>query len=186
MQRGGRHTKQMTDPAALKKITALEDELQKLRAQIAMIVTVAPGPSAHSFTLFLNMSHDLQMLSKLKPNTVMVCVPLGLTQCQNTPGTPLMSPLTRPVLCSTPRTDAAPPPPPPPPPPLPPPPCPRSSTESSSVLELIRKRKNVDRNGVKGQLKTQYLEKGLENKHIPSMLDVLKDLTQVKLRSVER
>ncbi|XP_024912661.1 mitochondrial fission regulator 2 isoform X2 [Cynoglossus semilaevis] len=154
MQRGGRHTKQMTDPAALKKITALEDELQKLRAQIAMIVTVAPGPS--------------------------------LTQCQNTPGTPLMSPLTRPVLCSTPRTDAAPPPPPPPPPPLPPPPCPRSSTESSSVLELIRKRKNVDRNGVKGQLKTQYLEKGLENKHIPSMLDVLKDLTQVKLRSVER
>lgn len=43
-QRGGRSVRQATDPDALKKITLLENELLKLRAQIAMIVTAAPAP----------------------------------------------------------------------------------------------------------------------------------------------
>lgn len=42
-QGGGRSVRQTSNPDALKKITALESELLKLRAQIAMIVTAAPG-----------------------------------------------------------------------------------------------------------------------------------------------
>ncbi|KAI3364365.1 hypothetical protein L3Q82_011162, partial [Scortum barcoo] len=56
-------------------------------------------------------------------------------------------------------------------------PCLGSSTETSSVLELIRQRKKDKDSG---------LSSGSEVKGIPSMLDVLKDLNQVKLRSVER
>lgn len=79
-----------------------------------------------------------------------------------------------PTLTSTPRC-APPPPPPPPPPPLP---CTNSSAESSSVLELIRQRRNKETGS--------DLNREVNNKHIPSMLDVLKDLNQVKLRSVQR
>lgn len=42
-QRRGRVLEQDTQPEALQKISALEEELQKLRAQIAMIVTVPAG-----------------------------------------------------------------------------------------------------------------------------------------------
>lgn len=42
-QRGVISVRQSADPDALKKITALENELLKLRAQIAMIVTPASG-----------------------------------------------------------------------------------------------------------------------------------------------
>ncbi|XP_042359579.1 mitochondrial fission regulator 2 [Plectropomus leopardus] len=145
VQRGGGAARQTTDPEALKKITALESELLKLRAQIAMIVTAAPAS--------------------------------GLTESQNTPGTPLMSPPPLPALTSTPRCAAPPPPPPPPPPPLPPP-CPASSTETSSVFELIRQRRKKE--------KDQDLPQDSKVKGLPSMLDVLKDLNQVKLRSVKR
>ncbi|XP_040920481.1 mitochondrial fission regulator 2 [Toxotes jaculatrix] len=143
-QRGGRPVRQTTDPDALKKITALESELLKLRAQIAMIVTAAPAA--------------------------------GPIECQNVPDTPLMSPPPPPAHTSTPRSAA------PPPPPPPPPPCPGSSTETLSVLELIHQRRKKD------QLKPQgaSLSTGLEVKQVPSMLDVLKDLNNVKLRSVER
>lgn len=41
-QRGGRSVRQKTNPDALKKISELESELLKLRAQIARIVTAAP------------------------------------------------------------------------------------------------------------------------------------------------
>ncbi|XP_045916452.1 mitochondrial fission regulator 2 isoform X2 [Micropterus dolomieu] len=140
-QRGGRPVRQTTNTDALEKITVLESELLKLRAQIAMIVTAAPAS--------------------------------GPIESQNAPGTPLMYPPPRPALTSTPRCAA-----PPPPPPPPPPPCPSSSTETSSVLQLIRQRRKDEKDLDKGQ--------GLEVKGIPSMLDVLKDLNQVKLRSVER
>ncbi|XP_068610099.1 mitochondrial fission regulator 2 [Brachionichthys hirsutus] len=142
---GGGCVRQTTDHAALKKITALENELQKLRAQIATIVTAAPAS--------------------------------GLNKSQNAPGTPLVS---SPAHTSTPRCAARPPP--PPPPPLPPPPalsCPSSFTESLSVLELIRHRKKDEKALDKKQLRPQV-------RGIPSMLDVLKDLKQVQLRSVER
>ncbi|XP_031177775.1 mitochondrial fission regulator 2 [Sander lucioperca] len=136
-QRGGRFVRQRTEPDALKKITALENELLKLQAQIAMIVTAAPAS--------------------------------GLTESQNTVGMLLMSPPPPPALTSTPRCA--------PPPPPPPPPCPGSSAKTSSLLELIRQRRKNDKD-----LKPQ----DSDVKGIPSMLDVLKDLNQVKLRSVAR
>nr|XP_046228653.1 mitochondrial fission regulator 2 [Scatophagus argus]XP_046228654.1 mitochondrial fission regulator 2 [Scatophagus argus] len=150
-QRGGTSIRRTADPDALKKITALESELLKLRAQIAMIVTAAPGS--------------------------------GLIESQNAPGTPLSSP-SPPALTSTPRC-AVPPPPPPPPPPLP---CPNSSTESLSVRELIRQRRTDEKGPDGRRLNPQDsdLSRGSEVKGIPSMLHVLKDLSQVKLRSVKR
>ncbi|XP_019947349.2 mitochondrial fission regulator 2 [Paralichthys olivaceus] len=93
----------------------------------------------------------------------------GLNKLQTAPGTPLMSP--HPPLTSTPRTAA---PPPPPPPPLPP--CTSVSTDTLSVTELIRQRRKNEKDP----------GGGAEVKGIPSMLDVLKDLNQVTLRSVER
>lgn len=153
--RGGMSVRQKTNPDALKKITALEEELLKLRAQIAMIVTAAPASGS-----------------------------------QDSPGTPLMSPPAPPALTSTPCR-APPPPPPPPPPPLP---CPASSPDTPSVLDLIRQRKKAGKPHGQGkgeasshfQSQEQGLTKGSGVKGIPSMLDVLKDLNQVKLRSVER
>ncbi|XP_047429600.1 mitochondrial fission regulator 2 [Mugil cephalus] len=146
---GGGSVRQAVNPDALKKISALENELLKLRAQIAMIVT--DGPAS------------------------------GLTASHDAPASPLSRP-PLPAFTSTPHSAAAPPPPPPPPPPLPPSPCLSSSTETSSVLQLIRQRKN-EKGLDKGQLRPQ---EGTEKKGMPSMLDVLKDLNQVKLRSVER
>ncbi|XP_014885246.1 mitochondrial fission regulator 2 isoform X2 [Poecilia latipinna] len=147
---GGGCVRQRVNPEALQKITQLESELLKLRAQIAMIVTAAPSSA--------------------------------LTETQNAPFSPLMSPAPLPALTSTPR-HAPPPPPPPPPLPLP---CQSSFSEKSSVMDLIKERRNNNSN--KGQLQAQHsgLSKNMENKLIPSMLDVLRDLNQVKLRSVQR
>ncbi|XP_056151097.1 mitochondrial fission regulator 2 [Lampris incognitus] len=151
--RGGMLLGWKTDPDSLRKITALEDELLKLRAQIAMIVTA--GPTS------------------------------GLTCSQNAPGTPPLPPLL-PPLTSTPCCT-----PPLPPAPPPPPPCPSSSAEPVSALELIRQRRKEGKpsvHGQSGQLKPQDsdLTRDSQFKGIPSMLDVLKDLNQVKLRSVKR
>ncbi|XP_004083754.1 mitochondrial fission regulator 2 isoform X1 [Oryzias latipes] len=133
------------DPETLKKISALESELLKLRAQIAMIVTATPGADQ--------------------------------TESHNAPLVSLTSPLPLPALTSTPRSAPAPPPPPPPPPP-----CPSSSTDTLDVMQLIRQnRKNKT---VNGQLQPHNKES--ENKGMPSMMDVLKNLNQVKLRSVQR
>lgn len=145
---GGGSVQQRADPEALQKITQLESELLKLRAQIAMIVTAAP-------------------LS-------------ALTETQNAPCSPLMSPAPLPALTSTPRHAAAAAHPPPPPP------SQSSFSEKSSVMELIKERRN--NNSDKGHLHVQHsgLSKNMDNKLIPSMLDVLRDLNQVKLRSVQR
>ncbi|XP_010881374.2 mitochondrial fission regulator 2 [Esox lucius] len=147
-----------SDPVALRKITALEDELLKLRAQIAMIVT-APMSD--------------------RP--------------QNIVGTPV----TAPVLTSTPRCPPPPPPGPPPPgppPPGPPPPGPpptRSHVGPTDVGDLIRQRKEARKGHVQGKGHPAGLGVLLQPQDesagpLPSMLDVLKDLNQVKLRSVER
>ncbi|XP_077409042.1 mitochondrial fission regulator 2 [Vanacampus margaritifer] len=121
---------QQTQPEALLKISALESELLKLRAQIAAIVTAAEA----------------------------------------TAGTPVMSPVPAAALTSTPRCAPRTAPPPPPVPPPPPPSCPGAS----SVTELIRRRKGADKKPIQAVLS------------LPSMLDVLKDLNQVKLRAVQR
>lgn len=52
-ERGGRVLGQSIQPEALQKISALEEELQKLRAQIAMIV-IAPTGTIHSRTLIFH------------------------------------------------------------------------------------------------------------------------------------
>lgn len=49
----GTHPKQMAEPTALEKITALESELFKLRAQIAMIITDAPGSGSNDKCLHI-------------------------------------------------------------------------------------------------------------------------------------
>ena len=53
-QGGVRPVRQTADPDPLKKITALESELLKLRAQIAMIVTAAPVSGLIPFYLVLS------------------------------------------------------------------------------------------------------------------------------------
>ncbi|XP_073679653.1 mitochondrial fission regulator 2 isoform X2 [Garra rufa] len=133
-QRGGRVLGQGPQPEALQKISALEEELQRLRAQIAMIVTV---PAAD-------------------------------------PGTPC-STLPVPVLTSTPIC-----PPPPPPPPLPPPAI--GSCVEVSVTDVIRQRQAAK----KEKLAQCGPSADTAPAALPSMLDVLKDMNQVKLRSVER
>lgn len=137
-QRGFTSMKPAPAPDTLNKITALEAELLKLRAQIAMIVTVPPTTD--------------------------------LTKCAH-----MMSPPPPPTLTSTPVRAAAPP---PPPPPLPHP-CSSSTTQTQSVSELIKTRRNNPDKKPQGAV-------GSEEKGIPSMLDVLKNLNQVKLRSVQR
>ncbi|CAB1339736.1 unnamed protein product, partial [Coregonus sp. 'balchen'] len=142
-----------SDPVALRKITALEDELLKLRAQIAMIVTAPPSGPAHS---------------------------------QNLPGTPGMSP----ALTSTP---CCPPPPPPCPPPPPPPPPPSSSVGLSAVGDLIQQCREAGKGHAQGKGHAagqvgllQPQDEAAGQGPVPSMLDVLNDLNQVKLRSVQR
>ncbi|XP_061821358.1 mitochondrial fission regulator 1 [Nerophis lumbriciformis] len=121
-----------TNNEAIQKISALETELAKLRAQIAQIV-----------------------LAQEKS-----------TQSGTTPHPP-------PPPCGT-----GPPPPPPPPPPLPPPPPPLNLQRTFSAIDLIKERR-----GKKTEGQTTVLES--KTAEIPSMLDILKDMNKVKLRSVK-
>ncbi|XP_064196689.1 mitochondrial fission regulator 2 [Anguilla rostrata] len=133
---------------ALSKITALEGELLRLRAQIAMIVTM----------------------------------PSGTAPFQNAPATPGgSSPPPPPVLTSTPApAPRCPPPPPPPPPPLPPH-CPAAmETQAHGPIRQPRRTASREEQDQKDR------RTGSPSEKAPSMLDVLKDLNQVKLRAVER
>ncbi|NWW39929.1 MTFR1 regulator, partial [Panurus biarmicus] len=121
----------MANEEALQKISALENELASLRAQIAKIVT--------------------------------------LQEQQN---------LT--TVGSSPLASAAVPVPPPPPPPLPPPP-PSGLVQSKSAIDLIKERKNKKMNT--GQ---NVVENGPKKPEVPNMLEILKDMSSVKLRSVKR
>uniref|UniRef100_A0A8D0FKF3 Mitochondrial fission regulator n=1 Tax=Strix occidentalis caurina TaxID=311401 RepID=A0A8D0FKF3_STROC len=118
---------------ALQKISALENELATLRAQIAKIV-------------ILQEQQNLTAVGSSQVASAAVSV-------------------------------APPPPPPPPPPPLPPP----GLQQSTSAIELIKERKNKKMNS--GQNLT---ENGPKKSEIPNMLEILKDMNSVKLRSVKR
>ncbi|KAK3515440.1 hypothetical protein QTP70_021420 [Hemibagrus guttatus] len=126
----------LVNEQAIQKISALENELAKLRAQIAQIVQ-AQERNAQS--------------------------------AGHAPGGPPPPPLAH---------SFAPPPPPPPPPPLPPPPGP-GMQRSVSAIDLIKERrsKKSDQNTV--------LASGPKQPEMPNMLDVLKDMGKVKLRSVK-
>ncbi|KAM9713086.1 mitochondrial fission regulator 1 [Menidia menidia] len=117
---------------AIQKISALETELAKLRAQIAQIV-LAQEKTAQSAVA---------------------------TGAPPPPGN-LPPP-------------APPPPPPPPPPPLPPP---LGLQRTFSAIDLIKERKGKKTDG-QTVLESRPAE-------IPSMLEVLKDINKVKLRSVK-
>ncbi|NXB09064.1 MTFR1 regulator, partial [Cnemophilus loriae] len=122
----------MANEEALQKISALENELASLRAQIAKIVTLQEQQN--------------------------------LTTAGSSP------------LASA----AVPVPPPPPPPPLPPPP-PSGLQQSNSAIDLIKERKNKKMNA--GQ---NVVENGPKKPEVPNMLEILKDMNSVKLRSVKR
>ncbi|KFR11633.1 mitochondrial fission regulator 1 isoform X2 [Opisthocomus hoazin] len=117
---------------ALQKISALENELATLRAQIAKIVILQEQQN--------------------------------LTAVGSSPIAP-------------PAVPVAPPPPPPPPPPLPAP----GLQQGMSTIELIKERKNKKMNS--GQNLT---ENGPKKSEMPNMLEILKDMNSVKLRSVKR
>nr|XP_032825578.1 mitochondrial fission regulator 1-like isoform X1 [Petromyzon marinus] len=115
---------------AMRKISALEEELARLRKQIAMIVAV----------------HEQQ------------------ASCSTSPDGP-----------------SAPPPPPPGPPPPPPPLPPTGAGESSrvSTLALIKQRRAEKGGGEGGAEKAATA-------CVPNMMDVLKGIDKVKLRTVDR
>ncbi|NXX78353.1 MTFR1 regulator, partial [Urocolius indicus] len=120
---------------ALQKISALENELATLRAQIAKIVILQEQQN--------------------------------LTAVGSSPAASAAIPVAPP----------APPPPPPPPPPLPPP----GQQQSRSAIELIKERKNKKTNS-----EHNLAENGPKKPEIPNMLEILKDMNSVKLRSVKR
>ncbi|CAH1233907.1 MTFR2 [Branchiostoma lanceolatum] len=120
------------EDAALQRISALEAELNKLRAQIALMATVQPQ------------THAVQ---------------------QGT-GNPPMTP-------------QAPPPAPPPPPPPPPPPG-SLATPVLNIKEIIRKNKSKRSASVSTPVSMP------SPGGPPNMMAVLKDMSNVKLRSVER
>ncbi|MGH0147804.1 UNVERIFIED_CONTAM: hypothetical protein FKN15_043318 [Acipenser sinensis] len=109
---------QTTDAGALKKITALEDELSRLRAQIAMIVTMQDQGSSMSQS--------------------------GFMQPPGTPGMSLLPVLASTPICMS-APPPSPPPPPPPSPPLPPPPSCR--TAQVLDVDLNRQRCATNRSG---------------------------------------
>ncbi|NWT99388.1 MTFR1 regulator, partial [Urocynchramus pylzowi] len=125
----------MANEEALQKISALENELASLRAQIAKIVTLQEQQN--------------------------------LTTVGSSPLAAAAVPVPPPTL-------------PPPPPPLPPPP-PSSLGQSKSAIDLIKERKNQKMNA--GQ---NVVENGPKKPEVPNMLEILKDMNSVKLRSVKR
>ncbi|XP_006011237.1 mitochondrial fission regulator 1 [Latimeria chalumnae] len=132
-------TSVLANDEALKKISALENELAQLRAQIAMIVTVQEQQ---------NLAAGRSSLA-----TPLVSVPSSSLQL------PLL----------------------PPPPPPPPPPFPALALHRSiSAIDLIKERK-----GKKNPAQTEQ-EMGPKQPEIPNMLEILKDMKKVKLRSVKK
>lgn len=125
-----------TNDVAIQKISALETELAKLRAQIAQIV-LAQEQNAQPAATTTGPPHPPP------------------PPCGNLP----------------------PPPPPPPPPPLPPPPPP-GLQRTFSAIDLIKERR-----GKKAEGQTVLDPRPVAE--IPNMLDVLKDISKVKLRSVK-
>ncbi|XP_019622713.1 PREDICTED: LOW QUALITY PROTEIN: mitochondrial fission regulator 1-like [Branchiostoma belcheri] len=118
------------EDAALQRISALEAELNKLRAQIALMATMQPQAPP--------------------------------VQQGNPPGTPLQ---------------ASPPAPPPPPPPPPPPAS--LATPVMNIKDIIKKNKSKR----SGSANTPV---AMPSPAVPNMMAVLKDMSNVKLRSVER
>lgn len=126
-------TATLANEEALQKISALENELAALRAQIAKIVTLQEQQSLNT--------------GNLDPAT----------------------------------SAAVPPPPPLPPPPPPPPPPPLGLHQSMSAIDLIKERREQKASAGKTSMKNTQ-----KKPDMPNMLEILKDMNSVKLRSVKR
>ncbi|XP_069091309.1 mitochondrial fission regulator 2 isoform X1 [Pleurodeles waltl] len=103
----------------IQKIAALEEELARLRAQIAAIVAVQEQRDSVAAVSVLDSPSDVHTF-------------------QGRTSTPLSTSLHQPKMHPAP--------PPPPPPPLPPPPLPASTDVSNSVISLIKKRRAANNN----------------------------------------
>ncbi|XP_007947929.1 mitochondrial fission regulator 1 [Orycteropus afer afer] len=134
-------TAALASEEALQKISALENELATLRAQIAKIVTLQEQQTLTA--------GDLDSTTSV------------------TTATPSVLP---------------PPPPPPPLPPPPPPPLPSAGRhQSRSAIDLIKERREHKSNAGKILVKSSP-----KKPNMPNMLEILKDMNSVKLRSVKR
>ncbi|KAM6181788.1 mitochondrial fission regulator 2 [Erethizon dorsatum] len=152
------------DEAAIKKITALENELSLLRSQIAAVVEMQERRNgAKCGSLDLN------------------DVPSGVAQISSGVAQPCVEP--NPSLVPSA----------PPPPPLPPQ-CPPFQPSCFLPLQPAATVRDVDNPATEmkkqhpGASKMNYIcySKSRKNKDVPNMLDVLKDLSKVKLRAIER
>ncbi|XP_078069789.1 mitochondrial fission regulator 2 [Mustelus asterias] len=130
---------------ALNKISQLEDELSRLRSQIAMLVTMQD-------------------------------------QRSGTPSTPAAS-VPPPKLTSTPLGALYDPSPTAPPPPPPPPPMSTTDNSAASAQDLVRKCQAMKSNSSHVTIKSKPTENSSRSF---SMMDVLKDMQNVKLRVVAR
>ncbi|XP_004482697.1 mitochondrial fission regulator 1 [Dasypus novemcinctus] len=126
-------TTTLANEEALQKISALENELATLRAQIAKIVTLQEQQNL--------------IASDFDSTTSVTTAPPSV------------------------------PPPPPPPPPLPP----AGPHQSTSAIDLIRERREKKANPGKTLVKENP-----KKPDMPNMLEILKDMNSVKLRSVKR
>ncbi|XP_044922262.1 mitochondrial fission regulator 2 [Mustela putorius furo] len=156
--------------AAFKKITALEEELTFLRTQIAAIVG-RQELKASRHVGFFDLNDE----------------PRGLGQ-RPSPGTTELSVQPDPFSSSM----LFPPPPPPLPPPLPPqhfspqPTCSLTQSGSNNMCDSDNSANEMKKQHP-ADSKTNYSHsKNQENKDVPNMLDVLKDMNKVKLRAIER
>ncbi|XP_077632153.1 mitochondrial fission regulator 2 [Crocuta crocuta] len=155
--------------AAIKKIAALEDELTFLRSQIAAIVEMQELKNRANVGFFDLNDEPSSLGQRPSPETAELSV--------------RPDPFSSSVFF------------PPPAPPLPVPPqlsspqCPCSLTRpgtdntcnsDNSTIEMKRERSGDSKTNDSHRLKNQ------ENKDVPNMLDVLKDMNKVKLRAVER
>ncbi|XP_048104155.1 mitochondrial fission regulator 1-like [Alosa alosa] len=168
---------------AMQKISALETELARLRAQIAQIV-LAQERHANTDGFCTQQQHQMLRrqcsLPSLQGPTVVNDEAMQKISALETELARLRAQIAQILLAQERNANTAAPPPsphPPPPPPLPPPLPPTGSR--CSAIELIRERRGTKDNS----LQQTMLVSGPKQ---PSMLDVLKDMSKVKLRSVQR
>ncbi|XP_047590744.1 mitochondrial fission regulator 2 [Lutra lutra] len=154
---------------AFKKIAALEEELTFLRTQIAAIVG-RRELKASRLVGFFDLNDE----------------PHGLEQ-RPSPGTAELSAQPDPFSSSMLF------PPPPPPPPLPPelfspqPTCsPLTQSGSNNMCDSDNSANEMKKQHPADSQTNYSHSKNQENKDVPNMLDVLKDMNKVKLRAIER
>ena len=173
------------DTVAMTKITALEDELSRLREQIAKIVNVAtnnkPGTSGKLYSLPFFIHSYINCLF------VLLVSQICLVDYGSMPATPIPPPFMPPPPPPPPAMFFGPPPPPPPmssglfPPP--PPPLPINVTANETPNRKLSLAESLQSKSLKATDKVDNKSRAMS---VPSMTDVLKDMGKVKLKKVDR